>query len=159
MHKFLLYTCILISFFFLWLGKSYSREQLSAANFLAEKNIIHNWSKIPPRYRFNDNLLLVDALNMSLSLKGIKKNTYCRWDFSKNLPPNTIELCRTFEAAKDADIFDPQDIHISPLELLTHKDFFDIMGVWNIADIYLIPSDEKIKRWEAFVLLYRFLDK
>jgi hypothetical protein len=157
MLKFLLYTCILFSFFFLLLGKSYSWEQLIAANFLADKGIIHDWSRIPPRYKFNEYILLVDALNMSLSLNNIKKNIDCRWDYAERLSPYNLELCRTFEATKDAGLFQSEDTKIFPLQFITYKDFFDIMAIWNMNDKYTPLPYEKIKRWEAFVLLYKYL--
>lgn len=158
--KTFLYIHIAIWIVFLLLGKAYSREQLIAANFLAEKNIINNWSKTPPRYKFNGHIWLVDTLNMSLSLWNIKKNQNCRWDFIDSLSSYNMELCRTFETSKDAGIFDPKDKKISPLQSINHKEFTDIMFKRDdIQDTYYpLDSQESITRGEAFVRIYQFLN-
>ncbi len=155
MLKYLACMCISVSLLFLFLGKTYSDEELSAANFLAENTIIHDWSRIPTKYKFNDTICLVDVLNISLSFHNISKNIDCRWDFSEVLSPYSIEWCRTFETAKDHGIISLSgEKKVSPLQNITYNEFMDIM-IWDTqyTSIISFSKTQKLKRWEAFILL------
>lgn len=89
---------------------AYTQTDVDNANYLANRNVIHNWSLTPANYNLDSRVSRVDIMGMVLAMSGTPLNNTCRGDFADidMTGAHADWACRTIETAADQGVINAQ---------------------------------------------------
>ena len=129
---------------------AYTSDQLEAANDLAKRKVIKDYSDNSELYNLNSNVLRQEIALISRRVSGYKENSWCKntfWDIS-NIKPNDW-VCKNVESLVDNGLISKNE-NFRPEDSITKSEAL-IMFIRSIGFEFKIQN---ITNWQEEVVSF-----